>query len=114
MPANYSSSPVLKLTYAMASATTNKIDLECEVMAIGDGEDIDAASFDTVNEIAGGTVVPGAAGDRSSISIALSNNDSVVARETVLLRINRDHDDGDDTATGDLELVGVSLEYTTS
>lgn len=114
LPSNYASAPVAKIQYAMASATADKVDLEVEVMAVADGEDIDTASFDSVNEVAGGTTVPGTAGFVDSISISLANADSMAAGELIVLRINRDHDDGDDTATGDLELLSVTLEYTTS
>jgi hypothetical protein len=114
LPENYSSSPVLKLKYAMASATTNKVDMEAKIMAIADGEDVDSSSFDTLNEVSGGTTVPGTAGFRDTISIPLTNNDSMAAEETIILHIQRDHDDGDDTAAGDLELIGAALEYTTT
>lgn len=113
-PENYASAPVQKQKYAMASATSGKVDLETEVMAIADGEDIDTASFDSVNEVSGGTTVPGSAGDRDTISYSLTNNDSMVAEETILIRNNRDHDDPDDTAAGDLELIGNVFEFTTS
>ena len=49
LPANYSSTPVLKLQYAMASANANKVDWECEIMSVADDEDIDSTSFDSVN-----------------------------------------------------------------
>lgn len=114
MPSDFSSSPVAVLQYSMASATADKVDLEVEVMSVADGEDIDTASFDTVNEVTGGTTVPGTAGFVDTISITLSNNDSTAADELVLLRVNRDHDDADDTATGDLELLSFTLKYTTS
>lgn len=116
MPVNYASAPVAKLVYAMASATSNKVDLEVEVMAISDGDsaDVDSASFDAVNEITGGTTVPGTAGYIDEISISLTNADSVAAGDLVLIRVNRDHDDTDDTATGDLELLAFSIEYTTT
>ncbi len=114
LPENYASAPVLKLKYAMASATSGKVDLEAKIMAIADGEDIDSASFATLNEVSGGTTVPGTAGFRDTIPIPLTNNDSMAAEETVILHIQRDHDDADDTATGDLELIGAALEYTTT
>jgi hypothetical protein len=114
LPENYSSGPVLKLKYAMASATTGKVDMEAKIMAIADGEDIDTGSFDTLNNVSGGTAVPGTAGHRDTISITLTNADSMVAERTVLIHIQRDHDDGNDTAAGDLELIGIVLEYTTS
>jgi hypothetical protein len=113
MPENYTSAPVAKLQYTMASATSGNVDLEVEVMALTDGEsDPDVASFDTVNEIAGGTAVPGTAGILDEISISLANNDTLAANDFVLIRINRDHDDADDTASGDLELRNITIEYT--
>jgi hypothetical protein len=114
LPENYSSSPVVLHKYAMASATTNKVDLETEVMAIADGEDVDTASFDSVNEVAGGTTVPGTAGHRDTIEYSLANDDSMAAEETIILRFNRDHDDADDTASGDLEWITNVFEYTTT
>lgn len=114
MPDNYASAPVAVIQYSMASATADKVDWEVEVMAVADGEDIDSASFDSVNEVGGGTTVPGTAGFVDTISIALANNDSVAADELVIIRVNRDHDDGDDTATGDAELLTLTIEYTTT
>ncbi len=115
MPTNYSSALVAKLIYTMASATANKVDLEVEIMALSDGEaDPDVASFDAVNEVAGGTTVPDTAGKIDEISITCTNADSVAANDLVIVRVNRDHDDTDDTATGDLELRALTLEYTTT
>ena len=112
-PVNYASAPVLRKKYAMTSATSGTVDLETEVMAIADGEDIDTASFDSVNEASGGTTVPGTAGFRDTIEQALTNNDSMAAEETILLRDSR-NDTGDDTATGDLEYIGNVFTYTTT
>ena len=114
LPTDYSSAPVMKIQYAMASATTNKVDWEVEVMAVADGEQIDADSFDSVNEVTGGTTVPGTAGFVDTISIPLTNFDSGAANEWIAFRINRDHDDGDDTAMGDGELLSLTFQYTTS
>jgi len=114
MPENYGSALTAKLQYSMASATSGKVDMEVEVMAVSDGDsqDLDTASFAAVNEIAGGTTVPGTAGYLDEISITLSNADSLTAGDLVYIRINRDHDDTDDTAAGDLEMRALSLEYT--
>ena len=114
IPENFASALVAKKKYAMASANSGKVDLETEVMAIADGEDIDTASFDSVNEKSGGTTVPGTAGFRDTIEQALVNDDSITAEETCILRESRDHDDADDTATGDLELIGYVAEYATT
>ena len=114
MPANYSSALVAELQYAMASATSGKVDFEIDIMAVADGEDIDSSSFDSVNEVVGGTTVPGTAGFVDTINITLSNNDSIAANEVCIIRVHRDHDDADDTATGDAELLALTLEYTTT
>lgn len=114
LPDNYASDPILTLTYAMASATSGKIDLEADIMAVSDGDaqDINSASFDTINEIVGGTTVPGTAGNIDQIDIILTNNDSIQAEDLVIIRLHRDHDDADDTATGDVEILTATLKYT--
>jgi hypothetical protein len=111
LPNTYTSTPVLQIQYTMASATSGKVDLECEVMAVADGEAPDTASFDSVNEISGGTTVPGTALTLDTISIPLTNNDSMAVGELVILRINRDHDDADDDATGDLKIKSITLTW---
>jgi hypothetical protein len=115
MPVNYASAPVLKLQYTMDAATSGKVDPEAKVMAISDGDaqDVDTANFDTLNEVSGGTTVPGTAGFLDEISIPLINNDNVAPGDLVIVHIQRDHDDADDTASGDFELRTVNLEYTT-
>ncbi|MFH1360044.1 MAG: hypothetical protein ABIJ41_03290 [Candidatus Omnitrophota bacterium] len=115
MPQNYFSGLTAKLLYSMVSTTTNKVDMEVEVMALTDGEsDPDTASFGAVNEISGGTTVPTTLGKIDTISITLTNDDSVAANDLVIIRVNRDHDDIDDTSASDLELRAFSLEYTTN
>ncbi len=114
LPDNYASDLILTLTYAMASATSGKIDLEVDVMKVrkGDSQDIDSASFDTINEITGGTTVPATAGFIDEIDITLANNDSIQAGDLIIIRLHRDHDDADDTATGDVEVLTSTLKYT--
>lgn len=109
---NYVSTPILILTYGMFSATSGKIALQVKVMAIADGEDIDTASFDTLNEIVGGTTVPGTAKDRGTITIPLTNNDSMAGGETIVIHVQRDHDSPNNTATGDFELIGSRFIFT--
>ena len=50
-PDNYGSSPSLKVSYSMASATSGKVDFDCAVMAVtdGDSQDMDTESYDTAN-----------------------------------------------------------------
>lgn len=77
----------------------------------GDSTDIDAKAFGTVNTVTAVTV-PGTAGYLDEISGALSNVDSMAANDFLVVRIARDV--ANDTATGDAEVIAVSLEYTTS
>jgi hypothetical protein len=115
MPQDYASSPVLKVQYSMASATSNKVEFEASVMAVSDGDpqDMDAESYDSANTIS--VTVPGTAGYLDEISLSLTNADSLAAGDYVRLKLSRDADDGtNDTATGDCEVWAVSLEYTTS
>lgn len=115
MDANYSSSPVLKVQYSMVSATTGNIIISCEVMAVsvGDAVAVDTDSYDTIN-VSSATAVPGTAGYPGEVSLSLTNNDSLAAGDWVALKIRRDADNASDTATGDLELIAISLEYTTA
>ena len=115
MPSNYGSALAAKIAYSMAGAnTTDKVDWEIDVMSVADGEDMTSASFDTTNEVSGGTTVPDTADQLDTISITLSNNDSTAAGEQVYIRINRDHDDADDTAAGDAQLHSITIEWTDS
>ena len=84
-------------------------------MAVSDGDSADMAtdSFDTVNSQ--NATVPGTAGYPDVISVTLSNADSVAAGDWVCISLARDADDGtNDDATGDAEVHGFALEYTTS
>jgi len=114
LPSNYSTSPVLKLQYSMASAITGAVAFNAEIMAISpsDAASVNTASFDGVN--VGSGTVGGTAGYVEEISITLSSVDSMVANDLVLLRLSRDPADAGDTATGDAELLAASLEYTTT
>jgi hypothetical protein len=114
MPANYSTSPVLKLQYSMASAITGAVAWNAEIMAVSpsDAAGIGTSSFDAVN-VGSGTVA-GTASFMTEISVTLSSVDSMVAEDLILLKISRDPADAGDTATGDAELLAASIEYTTT
>jgi len=116
VPDNYASGPVLTVYYSMASAnTSDKLDLEASVMAVtpDDAADIDTASFDAVN--AANEVVPDTAGHMSELDITLANADSAAAGDMIFIKLERDADDEtNDTATGDAEVRGVVLRYTTT
>jgi len=97
----------------MASATTGTVMLSCEVMAVTDGDAaaVDTDSYDTINNSSAKTV-PGTVGYLDEISLTLTNADSVAAGDWVAIKLRRDASGG--SATGDLELIAASLEYTTS
>lgn len=114
LPANYSTSPVLKLQYAMTSAITGGVAWNAEIMAItpGDSAGVGTSSFDSVN--VGSGTVPGTASFVQEISITLTNVDSMAANDFIAFKISRDPADAGDTATGDAELIAASFEYTTT
>lgn len=112
MPYSYASNMTLtaKVIYSMASAITGTVEVEISIMANADGETIETDSFDTVNN--GSVTVPGTAGQQDTIEVTLSNKDSVAAGELVIVKISRDADDGtNDTATGNMEIAGIILEW---
>lgn len=111
-PDSYTGSGTLKadIAYKMASATTGSIDLEVSVEAVTDGDhDLDSGEFfGTVN--AANEAVPGTAGNHSTLTITLSNKDSVASGDLVRFKLERDADDGtNDTATGDLHILSVRI-----
>jgi hypothetical protein len=99
------------ITYMMASATSNNIIMQAALEAVSDGDatDLDAGtSFDTANSSSAVTV-PGTAGYIDQVSVTLTNADSIAAGDYFRLSINRDADNGSDTATGDLYVLTVEL-----
>lgn len=117
MPADYLSTPVLKVQYKMASATSNTVVIEGRVAAVTDGDstDVDAKALGTTNA-SSATTVPGTAGYIDEISLALTNNDSVAAGDWVTVSLRRDADstNATDNATGDMEVIGVAITYTST
>lgn len=113
MPSDYSSSLVAKIQYSMVSAIANEIVVAVEVYKISDGATaaIDTDSYATANTSSAITV-PGTAGYPDEISLTLTNDDGVAANDWTAVRFSRDADAAGDDATGDMELVAISLEYT--
>ncbi len=112
LPSDFSSAPVLKVQYTMASATSGTFGVSVSIMAVSDGDaaDVDTESYDTANSPAASTV-PGTAGHLDEISVTLTNADSMAAGDLVFFRLARNIAD---TATGDTEVRAVSFEYTAS
>jgi hypothetical protein len=97
--------------YAMASATTGGVafGVSIEALTPGDSTDTDAGdSFDTENT-ASDASVPGTAGYPDSVSVTLTNADSIAAGDQFRVRLARKVGDAADTASGDVYVFCVEL-----
>jgi hypothetical protein len=96
--------------YSMSSATSNQVRWEMAIRRIADdAEDIDSSHSYAFNGVS--DTVPSASGEISMPTIAFtdgSDMDSWSEGELAIVRIYRDHDHADDTATGDAELWGIA------
>lgn len=112
LPSDFSSAPVLKVQYSMASATSGTFGVSVSIMAVSDGDaaDVGTESYDTANSPTAVTV-PATAGYLDEISATLTNADSMAANDLVFIKLARNIAD---TATGDAEVRAISLEYTAS
>lgn len=115
MPADYASSPVAKIQYKMASATTGGVVFNVSLAAVtsGDAQDVDAKALATTNAVTV-SAVPGTAGYLDEASVTLTNADSVAAGDFVVVFLARAAANGSDTATGDCEVVSLTILYTTT
>lgn len=109
LPRDYGSTPVIRVWYYMASATTNEVVLACQISACSDGDAFTSQSFDSANSVT--DTVPGTAGLITYADITLTNADSMAANDLINIYIYRDADNGDDDATGDCEIVHAALLY---
>lgn len=114
VPSNYASNPVLKLMFKMTSATTGNVVIEGRIAAVSDGDatDVNTKGFAAANTSAAITV-PATVGIMASISLTLTNDDSLVADDFAIVYLARDAANGSDTAAGDMEIIGAALYYTT-
>ena len=109
IPGNFSASPKLFPTFAMTSATSGSVVVGGRIISVGSGVDIDGAGFDADNTTTLG--IPGTAGHSSRPEIDLTSSCTMAASDNALIEFFRDGGDGSDTATGDLELIGLSFTY---
>ncbi len=108
-PQGLTGTMTLIVTYRAASATSGTFLPVAAIEAITDGDTVDtdaASSFDTDNTPSAATV-PGTAGHIDQVSITLTNQDSIAAADYARLRLFRDI--SGDSATGDIEVLGVEL-----
>lgn len=92
------------------AAGTNSTYWQASLEAItpGDSVDLDSAtSFDTANS--GNVAMPTTQGHQTSVSITLTNADSIAAGDYVRLALNRDADNGSDNFAADAYVTLVEL-----
>lgn len=113
LPDDYASAPTLKVQWKATSATSGNVVWDARISATspGDSTDVDAQDFDAANTATG--AAPATAGYLAETSITLANADSLAAGDFVVVRLSRVGSSGSDTATGDAEMVGCLLSYTT-
>jgi hypothetical protein len=113
LPRHYSGGGLtLTCHCAMTSATSGNVILQAAIERMNTDEDTDSfasAQSSTATAVNGtsGIVFPVTATFTSGAQM-----DSLAAGEPFRLKINRDADNGSDTATGDLELVMVEVQET--
>lgn len=116
MPSHYAGGGVtIKIHYAMTSATSGNVIWQTAIERVSDSQqDIDSDGFASANST-GAVAVPGTSGHVDICSVAHTSGsemDSLAAGEGFRLKINRDADNGSDTATGDAELWAVEIVET--
>ena len=97
----------------MASAVANTVGLRAAVEALtpGDAVDEDAAESYDAENYATSAAVPGTAGYPFSVTITLTNGDSLAAGDKFRIRFGRDADGtgSTDSATGDLYVDAIEF-----
>lgn len=111
LPGDYASGGTLRGEFKMTSATTGNIQMKASQVTTADAASDTNKIFETVTTT-GAVAVPGTAGIIKEFTITLTTT-GMAANEKCVLFIGRDPDDANDTATGDLELIALNLEYTT-
>ena len=114
MPGNYASAPVVRLSWK-ANAVANDCVWGSRLAAITE------ADADTPNEKAFAAAntttdtVNGVEARRlNQCIVTLTNADTVAANDWCILLVYRDANNGSDDLAVDAELIGVTLEYTTT
>lgn len=101
------------LVWAATSATTGVVRWDVAIERHDTGTDLDADSFASDASVDG--TVPGTSGAPVYTSLTFTSGaamDSLAAGEHFRLRVNRDANHANDTATGDAELLAVHVKET--
>ena len=110
MPRGFGVTATLVGSYKMASAnTTDEVVLSCQVAGISDGDTHSTKVFDSANTTT--KTVPDSADESDEFSITLTNFDSIAADDWVCVILNRDANNGSDTAAGDFILTTLAIDF---
>lgn len=110
VPRGFGSTLTISGQFYMASATSGNVVLAAQISCISDGDaSVTAKVYATENSST--VAVPGSAGTLKAFSITMTNADSISAGDWFTLAFRRDADNASDTATGDLQLVNLSMYY---
>lgn len=113
MPRNYAGGGVTAYHHiAMSSATTGNVDLDGSFERIGTAQDIDSDGF-AAAQSTDNTTVPGTSGLVAIIAITFTDGaqmDSIAVGESFRYKYTRDA--VSDTASGDMELLGIEIKET--
>lgn len=115
MPNNYASGPTLTVHGWADTATSGNVLASGRMAAWtpGDTAAVPAHTFAAANN-SSATAVPGTNGYPFSVSITLTNADSVAAGDSVVVYLERLASDGSDTAAGYWLVSDVDFSYTTT
>lgn len=98
-------------SFAAGGPTTNNVSFECSLSCVSDGEEVISQAFDTANA-SGDIVVPGTATLDSHDTWAVTNSDSCVKGDTLVLQLERTTPSGTSAGTNDVRVRAVWLEWT--
>jgi len=113
LPRNYAGSGItVTLWCMMTSATSGNVVMQAAIERRN--TDADSDSFAAAQSSAA-TAVNGTSGIPFAVTVAFTDGaqmDSLAAGEPFRIKVNRDADNGSDTASGDLELLMVEIKET--
>ena len=112
LPSTYISNSTVYIGYTTITASTGAFQLNISCMAVTSGDTVtfNGDSFGVTNS---STVfnVPSTAGYLGEVNIPLSDTDDAQAGDGLIMRINRNPDDTDDTLTNDIAVRYIQIGW---
>jgi len=108
-PSGFVDTPTARLIYDTLNGAAGDIRVTLSVLANSDGEDMNSAEYDTAN--AATDTVEGTAGETNLKEVALTNNDSMAAKDIVMLKVTRTSGHASDTLDADMRLFEIDFCY---